>query len=179
MLDSHRELCWYHFFFLASSRIVPIFLSERVSRPLELRKVPGGSPSFFSAVPTVQSLRNFLAIIVSSSSFIKFCATIPACSIKNLLLSTIGATLTFTASSLVYRKYHSITTLSTFSSEWLSKKGILPAFWTHFPGHIYHLHKVYVCVYVYLITMGRICQDGGNTKFSKGVIDHTLCECTQ
>ena len=40
----------------------PIFLSLRVSRPLLFRKVPAGSPSFLSAVPTVQSDRSFLAI---------------------------------------------------------------------------------------------------------------------
>lgn len=39
-----------------SLRIVPIFLSLRVSLPSEFRIVPGGRPCFFSKVPTVQSL---------------------------------------------------------------------------------------------------------------------------
>ena len=49
-------------FFSPSRRMVPIFLSLRVSRPSLFRIVPGGRPCFFSNVPTVQSLRVCLAI---------------------------------------------------------------------------------------------------------------------
>jgi len=49
-------------FFSPSRRMVPIFLSLRVSRPSLFRIVPGGRPFFFSNAPTVQSLRVCLAI---------------------------------------------------------------------------------------------------------------------
>ena len=49
-------------FFSPSRRMVPIFLSLRVSRPSLFRIVPGGRPYFFSNVPTVQSLRVCLAM---------------------------------------------------------------------------------------------------------------------
>ena len=53
-------------FFAASLRIVPSFLSPLVSLPSGFLIVPGGSPCFFSRLPTVMSLRSlrgFLAAI--------------------------------------------------------------------------------------------------------------------
>ena len=52
----------YYLLLSASFRIVPTSLSLLVSLPSLLRIVPAGKPYFFSKVPTVQSLRIFLAI---------------------------------------------------------------------------------------------------------------------
>jgi len=57
---------YYFFTFFDSFRIVPIRLSERVSRSSVFRIVPAGSPYFFSKVPTVQSLLVFLVKVFSS-----------------------------------------------------------------------------------------------------------------
>lgn len=50
------------YFFDLSFLIVPIFLSLLVSLPFRFRIVPAGSPSFFSSVPTLQSLLIFLIL---------------------------------------------------------------------------------------------------------------------
>lgn len=52
--------------FTASLRMVPIFLSLRVSRPSGFLIVPGGSPCFFSNEPTVWSLLVFRGMYLSS-----------------------------------------------------------------------------------------------------------------
>lgn len=53
-----------------SFRIVPIFLSERVSLPFAFRIVPFGNPRVFSKVPTVQSLLVFLTLMFISPSYV-------------------------------------------------------------------------------------------------------------
>lgn len=62
----------YQFYFplSASFLIVPICLSLRVSRPSLFLIVPGGSPCFFSNVPTVQSLLVFLISVSPLSRII-------------------------------------------------------------------------------------------------------------
>lgn len=62
--QKNRPKAYFLFRRSASFLIVPIFLSDRVSRPSGLRMVPGGRSCFFSNVPTVQSLRIFLAILL-------------------------------------------------------------------------------------------------------------------
>lgn len=53
---------YYLLLFSPSLRMVPIFLSDRASRPSGFLIVPGGKPCFFSCVPTVWSLLSLFAI---------------------------------------------------------------------------------------------------------------------
>lgn len=62
LLSWIRYFISYSYFRSDSFRIVPIFLSLRVSLPSAFRIVPGGRPCFFSKVPTVQSLLVLRAI---------------------------------------------------------------------------------------------------------------------
>lgn len=61
-MEIDAPYCWNYFFF-ASLRKVPSFLSLLVFRPSLLRMVPVDSPSIFSSIPTLQSLRIFRRVI--------------------------------------------------------------------------------------------------------------------
>lgn len=52
-----------NYFFFASLRRVPSFLSLLVFLPFLLRMVPSGTPNIFSSAPTLQSLRIFRRVI--------------------------------------------------------------------------------------------------------------------
>ena len=86
-----------YFFFSPSLRMVPIFLSLRVSRPSLFLIVPGGKLFFFSNVPTVQSLLTllicFLLVILAITLFFQcliFIITVPPCNDLLPLLFTIN-----------------------------------------------------------------------------------------